>query len=420
MNKTPTIVAVTVALSLLSAAALSTEVSLTGEPRINRTVLQPGTLLSDLMTLPTDHTVTDVDPGVAPEGDYMGFSAFTRDGNRILLTNRMTDNVTVFDWATQSVITNIHVGSYPGGIACTDSFAVITLGFVDSVVVMRLSDYSIAARLASGTQPWVVRISPDQHKAYVACDISNTCEVYDLQNLTHARTIPNFPIFLSTYSWNSENGRNSFTFSDFKPTPDGSHLILPYADSIFFYDVATGACDDTILGLHLCRFVEFSGDSTKFVTCGETDPATAWQIDVATHEVTDTVVITGHTLSTFETAVNMDGAKAYFGVSNNQSVLVKFETGDFVTYTSTYTAFWVGASPDHTRAISAQYNFSIIDFETEAMLGQHSGNSQSVGAVSGVGNRAVGFDPHRNEGLYFYDYTTPGPGHVPGQHAGRP
>ena len=171
MNKTPTIVAVTVALSLLSAAALSTEVSLTGEPRINRTVLQPGTLLSDLMTLPTDHTVTDVDPGVAPEGDYMGFSAFTRDGNRILLTNRMTDNVTVFDWATQSVITNIHVGSYPGGIACTDSFAVITLGFVDSVVVMRLSDYSIAARLASGTQPWVVRISPDQHKAYVACDI---------------------------------------------------------------------------------------------------------------------------------------------------------------------------------------------------------------------------------------------------------
>jgi YVTN family beta-propeller protein len=388
----------------------ATSTTASAEPMLNRIVLKPGKTLADFMPAALDYTQTDVDPGIAPEGDFMGFSAFTRDGNRVLLTNRMTDNVTVYDWATQSVITNIPVGDYPGGIACTDSFAVITLGFVDSVLVMRLSDYSIAARLPSGTQPWVVRISPDQQEAYVACDISNTCEVYDLQNLTHAGTIPNFPIFLSTYSWNSENARNAFTFSDFKPTPDGTHLILPYADSIFFYDVATGACDDTILSPELCRFVEFSGDSTKFVTCLETNPATAWQIDVATHEVTDTVVITGHTLMTYETAVNMDGSKAYFGVSNNQSVLVKFETGDFVTYSSTYTAFWVGVSPDHTRAVSAQSNFSIIDFDTEAMLGQHSGNPQSVGAVSPVGNRAIGYDPHRNEGAYFYDYTTPGPG----------
>ena len=113
---------------------------------------------------------------------------------------------------------------------------------------------------------------------------------------------------------------------------------------------------------------------------------------------------------TFETAVNMDGARAFFGVSNNQSVLVKFETGDFVTFSNTYTAFWVGVSPDHTRAVSGQYNFSIVDFATETVLGQASGNSQSCGAVSPVGNRCVGFDPHRNEGLYFYDYTTPGPG----------
>ena len=250
MNKTPAIALLTAALSLLSAASISTQVSTTGEPQLNRTVLQPGTTLSDRMTVPIDYTGTDVDPGVAPEGDFMGFSAFTRDGNRVLLTNRMTNNVTVYDWVTQSVLTNVTVGSYPGGIACTDSFAVITLGFVDSVIVLRLSDYSIAARLPADSQPWVVRISPDQHTAYVACDISNSCEVYDLQNLTHAGTIASFPIFLSTYTWNSENGRNSFTFSDFEVTPDGSHLILPAGDdSIFFYNSATGVCDDTLTGI---------------------------------------------------------------------------------------------------------------------------------------------------------------------------
>jgi len=386
-------------------------VSTTAEPNVQRTVCSPGQFLTDFMPFPQDYIRTDVDPGITPEGDFMGFSAFTRDGNQVLLTNRATNNVTVYDWATHSVITNVMVGSYPGGIACTDSFAVIALGFVDSVIVLRLSDYSIAARLPADTQPWVVRISPDQHTAYVACDISNTCDVYDLQSLSFVRSIPAFPIFLSTYSWNSENGRNAFTFSDFEVTPDGSHLILPADnDSIFFYNATSGACDDTVTGIGNCRFLAYSGDSSRFITCNEANPATAYQFDVVSHAITATVAITGYTLSTFETAVNMDGSKAYFGVSNNQSCLVRFATSDFVTFSNTYTAFWVGVSPDHTRAVSGQFNFSIVDFATEAVLGQASGNSQSCGAVSPVGNRCVGFDPHRNEGLYFYDYTTPGPG----------
>jgi YVTN family beta-propeller protein len=135
----------------------------------------------------------------------------------------------------------------------------------------------------------------------------------------------------------------------------------------------------------------------------------AYQIDAATHEVTDSVVMTGYSLMTLDVAVNMDGTKAYFGTSNNTSTLVKFPTHNFVNFTQTYTAFWIGVSPDHSKAISGQYNFSIIDFASEQVTGQSSGNSQSYGAVSPVGALAVGFDPMRHEGLYFYDYTNPTP-----------
>ena len=83
-------------------------------------------------------------------------------------------------------------------------------------------------------------------------------------------------------------------------------------------------------------------------------------------------------------------------------------------------AFWIGVSPDHAKAISGQYNFSIIDFATEQVTGQSSGNSQSFGAVSPVGSRAVGFDPMRHEGLYFYDYTNPTPVYRGTTNSGQP
>ena len=224
-------------------------------------------------------------------------------------------------------------------------------------------------------------------------------------------TIPNFPVFLSTYSWNSENGRNAFTFSEFALTPDGGHIIAPnYADTLFFINTATGAFDDTVTGVGKCRFVEISGDGLKALVVAESSSGCiAHRVDIATRAVDASVTLPGLTLMTFEAAMNGDGSKCYLGVSGNQSALVKFSTGNYVLFSNTYTAFWIGVSPDHARAISGQYNWSLVDFATETVLGQAIGNAQSVGAVSPTGNRAVGYDPHRHEGLYFYDYTTPGP-----------
>lgn len=369
-----------------------------------------GLTLNDLVPARrlTDTSRTDIDPGRPPEGDYLGWMACTRDASRLLLTNRGTDNITVFDVATMQVDTNIPTGFYPGAIALTDSLCIITLGFSDSIEIYRLSDWARLARLPSGEQPWTIRLSPDDSLAFVTCDITNTCEVYDLTTLEHLRTITGFPVFLSTYTWNSENGRNSFTFSDFGVHPDGRHLIAPNGeDTVYVFGIEGGPPTDTLTGFGDCRHVRFSGDGSVAVIVDGASPVTALRIDLDSMQVNASVSVPDHSVGMDRSCgVNRDGTKAFVSVSGNISAMLRFETGDYVTYSQTYSAFWIGVNPDHSIVISGQYRFTAIDFETETIIGQHQGNSQSVGTVSPASNQAAGIDPHRHEGVYFYSFDS--------------
>lgn len=393
--------------TLAAATGFAAAADPAGDPAIQTINVQGRQTLDQLIGLLPDYTQTDVDPGRPPEGDYLGWAAFTRDGNRVLVTNRMTDNVTVFDWTSMAVVANIAVGDYPNGIAVNDSFAVVPCVFSDAIYVIRLSNLSVDTVLTvpSGQQPMSVRFGPSGNRIYVACDISNTCEIFDLGTMTHVRTIPNFPYGIFTFTWNSENGRNSFKTTNYVITPGDSFIVVSgYSDTLFFINTATGNRDYQILVAD-CPTIGLSGDLTKTIALSAVNPAVIYQIDNASHAVTGTVTTNGYTLSFYDVAVNQTGSKAYIATSNNTSALVRFPTSDFITFTSTYSAFWIGESPDHSKAISGQYRFSIIDFATETMLGQHQGNSQYTGAVSPYGTRAIGYDEHRFEGLYFYDYT---------------
>ncbi|MCP4569925.1 MAG: hypothetical protein GY841_20285, partial [FCB group bacterium] len=213
------------------------------------------------------------------------------------------------------------------------------------------------------------------------------------------------PIWLQSWTSNSENGRNGFKFSGFELTHDGQYIVVTDGEnSVLFYNTETGEIDHTVSGFSEGRVVGISGDGSKAVLLCYGDPMVAHQIDLTTHEITESVSITGYGLSTYEVSVNQDGSKAFIGVQSNASALVRFETSDFLIFTDTYTPFWIGTSPDNRYAIGGQYRFSIIDFETESVAGQYYGNSQYVGDVSKTGFRAVGADPYRHEGIYFYDY----------------
>jgi len=365
-------------------------------------------ILSDPRDRSRDHTQTDLDPGAPPEGDNMGWAAFTRDGARVLLTNRDTDNITVFDSATRQVIANVPVGGYPSGIAVTDRYAVITSPFENRVCVLDLDTYAIVGFATTGEQPWVVRISPDQTTAYVACDISNTLEVIDIATATRVRTISDFPLYLNSWTYNSENGRFTVQFSDFELTSDGAYAMIADGEvstTFYFFNTATGQIEYTIQGIPNGRALAVCGDGTKAVLANLSDPVSVWQIDLAAHAVTGTVTIPGYQLGYLCVGANQDGSKAFIGVTNNKSAIVRFPTSDFHLFSETYTPQWIGSSLDHAWAISGHYRFTILDYASESILGQYEGNPQSYGAVSPIGFRAVGYDPHRHEGLYFYDYS---------------
>jgi YVTN family beta-propeller protein len=156
--------------SLFIAAGLfAADTDLCGDPAIHRRIVAGGQTLDQLTAALPAYTQTDVDPGRPPEGDYLGWAAFTKDGSRVLVTNRFTDNVTVFDWATMAAVANIPVGDYPAGIAVNDSFAVVPCVFSDNLYVIRLSNLTVAGVLdvPAGQQPMMVQIGPSGNRIYV-------------------------------------------------------------------------------------------------------------------------------------------------------------------------------------------------------------------------------------------------------------
>ena len=255
----------------------------------------------------------------------------------------------------------------------------------------------------------MVEVSPDGNYAYIACDINDQCEVIDLQNLTQLTPIADFPISLITFSWVSTGGRSTFKFSRFAVSQDGNHLIVGNADNdVLFIDPLSGTIDYNVSGIPNCYVTSLSGDGTKTVALSDFNNIfQAFQIDNSSYTISASVELTGNYMATYDVAVNPDGTKAFVGIGNNSSAIVRFQSSDFITFSQTYTPFWMGTSPDHHYAVSGQYRFSIMDFENETMIDQLQGYTQDFGCISPVANKVVGYDPLRYEGAYFFDFETP-------------
>ncbi len=375
--------------------------------------MPPGTILPrDNRNAQREFVLDNYDPGPSPEGDYLGWTAWTPDGGRVLMTNRVTDNLTVFDAQTMEILATVELGEYPSGVAANELYAVVACSFGDEVHVIDLSTYDTAAVFPTSEQPWVVRLSHDGWTAYVSCDIDDVCEVIDLGEMSHTTTLTDFPVWLQSFAFNTGSPRNYFQFTDFLVSPDGEHLIAYDGDdSLVFINSTSGAVDHSVEIATSCRALALSGDGSRVVAVCATTPAQAFQVDLAAYELSTSLTIDGYSLMFSSLGVNWDGSKAFVGVSDNSSAILRFDTGDFTVFTSTYTAFWIGVSPDHSLVASGQYRFAVLDFATETILGMHVGNSQYMGTVSPVEFRAAGYDPMRHEGVYFYDFS--GPDHEP-------
>ncbi len=351
-------------------------------------------------------TVTHLNPGDVPEGDFLMDLTFSNDGQKILICNYLTANISVIDWSSMSVDTTFSVDGFPGAIACSDDYAVVAFPFSDRADVYSLSDWSVAGSFGTGGQPWVIRISEDGTHAFVACDVDDFCEVIDLTGMTHELTIINFPIWLSSYGFGSESNRFSVKFSGFEPVSGGTHLAVGDGETYFYlFNTSTGNADHTF-ALPEIDNVAVSGDGELLIALSTVNPVELYQIELPSGMPQNSIAVTGYTSGmTKQIAVNQDGSKAYISTSGNTSTLLNFQTGGFKTFSSTYSAFWIGVSNDHTLAVSGQYRYSIIDFATETMVAQSQGNTQYFGCVSPVANETASYDPYSYEGAHLYSFS---------------
>ena len=392
----------------IPAFALGADFDPTGGESVRTILVEPGQTVDDFLP-PGERSYgrADLDPGMAPEGDYVFAYAFTTDGGRVLATNRRTDNVTVFDWPSMDAVANIPVGEMPGAIAVTDDYAIVACALADEAYIIDLSDYSVASVIPTDEEPWVVRVSQDQHYAYVACDLNDICTVIDLQALSYVRDI-SVPISLLTVYVSNESGRLWFSFTDFEVTPSGGHLIAPNrSTSIYYINTATGVINYAISGPQTPVTVELSGNGQRAIVNTAHDIAAVYQLTTSIPpSVTGSVSFIGYTIAnTFDMAVNHDGSKALVSLSGNCTGVARFNTGDHVQLSTTYAPYWIGSSGDHNYAVCGRDRFSIVDFASESVRGYLDGSAQLAGAVSPAAYHAVGSDPRLCECAHFFDFS---------------
>lgn len=350
----------------------------------------------------------DIDPGLAPEGDYLAQSVFSPDGSKIYLTNRFTDMLTVFEWSTMEVVANIPTGDYPSCVAATGDYILAGCQFSDHVYVYSALDYLLIDSIPTGGQPCRLHVSPDQGYAFAACDIDDVCTVIDLSTMSVSNTINDFPVYLQTMSWSTQSARNWAKYSDFLVSPDGNYLVTHNGQNqVLAFEIATG--DIAYSGdVESPRAIAFSGDSSSVVCASNPfNEAKVRSFAWPGLDLEVSVDITGYGLGTNEIVTDMDGSRAYIGTTNNTSTLVRLYSGDFLTFSNTYTAFWLGVTHDHQYAIGGQNRFSVIDFVNEQVVDQYIGLNQSWGTVSPVGYHVFSYDPLLFEGAYFFDISNP-------------
>jgi YVTN family beta-propeller protein len=351
--------------------------------------------------------LVNIEAGDEVEGDYIGEMRFTPDGSEVWVLNRITDNITVYDWVTQSIAGNIPVGAMPVDLRFSETHAYIACYSGNELYVVSLENHEDITIIPTAVQPAKLAISPDFSKLVIGCDEPDVAQVLNTSTLTFEQTIDNFPVFIYKFSAITSNPRNTVYWNNFVITPDNNYVVNGGGgDALHFYDLNTGQIANSIPALANTGQIALSGDGTHLITMNTGSDGVVSQVDVATQSLLAQVALSGQSLfsSYSPPAVNMDGSKAFVPANPGNTALIDFEAGDYINVSTGNSPDWVGQSPDYNYAISADFNLAVVDFETGAIMSSLNGTSIQNGIISTSHNRLVATDPLRDEGIYFYDF----------------
>jgi len=246
-----------------------------------------------VIDLATNTVVATIPVGFAPFG-----VSVSADGSRIYVTNRESNNgsVSVIDAATNTVIATIPVGVNPAGVAVSPdgSLALVANSGSSSVSLLETFTNTVLATIPTpGVFPSGVTFHPDGFRAYISA--SNRVLVLDVIAGVITATIP--------------VGGGGYGL---RVSPDGSRVYVACAntDNLYVLDAATNAVLVVVPVGDAPSGVVISPDGSRVYIANEND-ATVSVLDAATNTVVANIPVSGLLSGPIGISITSDGQFVY-------------------------------------------------------------------------------------------------------------
>ncbi|MEM9382430.1 MAG: YncE family protein [Planctomycetota bacterium] len=354
---------------------------------------------------------------VGEEGDMPRDVAFTPDGQRVVIANRDSDNVTVLDFQTRQVLATLAVGDFPVDVdvAPDGSVAVVPNLLSDTVSIIDLATLTVAATVpvtaTGGGQPYRVQIDATSSFCLVGViedAIDSRFSVIDLATGTETRSFQTSSQGAYGGFFTPEPAIFGNLFTDWQMSSDGSFVLLPDrgGDVLNSYDVATGALLGAAAVGDVPSYVDIADDRTQAVV--SLSGAIDGVVRLSLAGGVPTIVSTTPTAnSAFDPRVRLtpDGAFAVVAVQNAVE-FIDLATSSSIDTVSTGTVGDLEFTFDDQFLVVTNFTTRVIRLSDRSVVRAMSFAATYDAAVSPVSHRLVGLNNRFREDAHFY--TTDG------------
>ncbi|MBL0057140.1 MAG: beta-propeller fold lactonase family protein [Chitinophagaceae bacterium] len=276
--------------------------------------------------------------------------------NFAYITNRTSNNVSVINTATNTVVATIGVGSMPIGVSVTpDGSKVYVTNYISgNVSVISTETNTVIATVPVGTNPYGLSVSPDGSRVYVANIGTNNVSVINTATDLVISTIPAGTAPSAT-----------------KLSPDGSRLYIANNGSanVSVINVSTNALVATVAIGSAPFGISVSPDGSKVYVANQNSNSISVINAVTNLEEASIPVGSGPV----GTAISADGSRLYVtNQSTNQMSVINTATNSVLTTVSVgANPFGISLSADGSRIYVANYNsndVSVISTATNTVV----------------------------------------------------
>lgn len=338
---------------------------------------QAGTLAADF-----------VSNGIPLEGDTPTGVAFTPDGTKIVVAQRDSKNLIVFDAATRVFLDEIPLSGSPNDVAISaDGTRAVTPNvFEDAASIVDLAAGAEIAVIPVGDQPGVVRISPDGAIAAVGNTVSGSVSVIDIATAVELRRIAGIG-FVGLASIAFEPGVVTASFNTFEFAGNTTLVNADfYNDRIQIINTSTGAIT-SLPSNDMPRGVAATPNGAKAVVTHTGSVQRLSVVDPAIPAIVSTIAV-GADLDG-PVAINPTGTKAVVAVLNACRV-VNLGTSAVSPSLTTASVQRLRTTADGLYALCVGFRGSLISYASETIVDElNNVVSTEFGAVSPAGPRAA-------------------------------